>query len=32
VCRSLIELMGGRIEVQSTPGMGSTFAVELPKH
>jgi PAS domain S-box-containing protein len=30
VCKSLIELMGGRIDVQSTPGKGSVFAIELP--
>jgi hypothetical protein len=31
VCKSLIELMGGRIEAQSTPGKGSLFSVELPQ-
>jgi signal transduction histidine kinase len=29
VCKSLIELMGGRSEVQRTPGKGSLFVVEL---
>ncbi|WP_254745412.1 sensor histidine kinase, partial [Alsobacter ponti] len=30
ICKQLAELMGGRISVRSTPGHGSTFAVELP--
>ncbi|MEJ8566411.1 CHASE domain-containing protein [Elongatibacter sediminis] len=30
VARSLIQLMDGRIEVQSTPNVGSSFTVELP--
>lgn len=30
VTQALVTLMGGRIEVQSTPGRGSTFAVRLP--
>ena len=30
ISRSLIELMGGRIEVTSTPGEGSTFIVRAP--
>ncbi|MBS0361900.1 MAG: hybrid sensor histidine kinase/response regulator, partial [Proteobacteria bacterium] len=30
ISRSLIELMGGRIVVKSTPGQGSTFAVYAP--
>jgi CheY-like chemotaxis protein len=29
ICKALAEAMGGRILVQSTPGLGSTFIVEL---
>jgi signal transduction histidine kinase/ligand-binding sensor domain-containing protein/CheY-like chemotaxis protein len=29
ISRQLIELMGGRLEVSSTPGQGSTFSFEL---
>lgn len=30
ICRSLTEMMGGRITGESTPGVGSRFRVELP--
>ncbi|MBS4016874.1 MAG: response regulator [Dechloromonas sp.] len=30
ICKRLIELMGGSIAVESTPGAGSIFRVELP--
>lgn len=31
VCRALVEAHGGSISVQSVPGVGSTFAFELPR-
>jgi len=31
ITRNLIELMGGTLKVDSTPGMGSTFTVSLPQ-
>ncbi|MCK9353960.1 MAG: PAS domain S-box protein [Gallionella sp.] len=30
ISNSLIELMGGRIDVESSPGKGTTFAIDLP--
>jgi CheY-like chemotaxis protein len=30
ICRRLVELMGGRADMSSTPGQGSEFRVEIP--
>lgn len=32
IVRQLVDAMGGRIDVYSAPGQGSTFRVELPTH
>lgn len=32
ICKELVEMMGGGIELQSTPGQGTRFAFDIPLH
>lgn len=31
ICKEIVQQHGGRIELQSTPGWGATFSIELPR-